>query len=98
MWKSLDAQRQANELLQNKLAEALKLIAGYFISEATLRTLNKGELPREAVITGAIKSQTFSAALTRKDLLRMEEIAGILRERGSRPATASHSMSRAFWT
>lgn len=83
VWKSLDAQRQAIELLQNKPAEASKLIAGYFISEATLKTLNKGDLARETVITGAIKSQTFSAALTRKDLIRMEEIADLLREQGS---------------
>ena len=83
VWKSLDAQREAIGLLQKKPAAASKLIAAYFISEPTLKTLNQGELPRETVITGAIRSQTFSAALTRKDLARMQEIAGILQEQGS---------------
>ena len=83
VWESLDAQRQAIDLLQNKPAEASKLIAGYFLSEPALKTLNHGELPRETVITGAIKSQTFSAALTRKDLARMQEIADILQRQGA---------------
>ena len=83
VWESLDAQRQAIDLLQNKPAEASKLIAGYFLSEPALKTLNHGELPREIVITGAIKSQTFSAALTRKDLARMQEIADILQRQGA---------------
>jgi len=83
VWKSLDAQREAINLLQKRPGEASKLIAGYFIAEPTLKTLTKGELPRETVITGAIKSQTFSAALTPKDLARMQEIADILAEQGS---------------
>lgn len=83
LWKSLDAQRAAIDLLTQKPAEASKLIAAYFIAEPTLRTLKSGELPRETVITGAIKSQTFSAALKQKELARMQEIAGILQEQGS---------------
>ncbi|GIZ53051.1 ABC transporter substrate-binding protein [Noviherbaspirillum aridicola] len=83
VWKSLDAQRDAIDMLQKKPQDASKLIAGYFISEPTLKTLTKGEVPREAVITDAIKSQTFSAALTPKELARMQEIADILQEQGS---------------
>ena len=83
VWKSLDAQREAIDLLQKRPAEASKLIAGYFISEPTLKTLKKGELPREAVIADAIRSQTFSAALTQKELARMQEIADILQQEGS---------------
>ncbi len=83
LWKSLDAQREAIELLQKKPGEASKLIAGYFISEPTLKTLKNGDLPRETVIAAAIKSQTFSAALTQRDLSRMQEIADILAEQGS---------------
>ena len=83
VWKSLDAQREAIDLLQKRPAEASKLIAGYFISEPTLKTLKKGELPREAVIADAIRSQTFSAALTQKELARMQEIADILQQQGS---------------
>ncbi len=83
VWKSLDAQREAIELLQKKPADASKLIAGYFIAEPTLKTLKKGEIPRETVITEAIKSQTFTAAVTPKEQARMQEIANILQEQGS---------------
>jgi NitT/TauT family transport system substrate-binding protein len=83
VWKSLDAQREAIDLLQNKPAEAAKLIAGYFISEPTLKTLKQGNMPREDVIRDAIKSQTFSAALTAKEQARMQEIANILQDQGS---------------
>lgn len=83
VWKSLDAQREAIELLQKKPAEASKLIASYFIAEPTLKTLKKGELPREVVIADAIKSQTFNAALTQKELSRMQEIATIMQEQGA---------------
>ncbi|WP_404822425.1 ABC transporter substrate-binding protein [Noviherbaspirillum aerium] len=83
VWKSLDAQREAIDLLQKKPNDAAKLIAGYFISEPTLKTLKKGEIPRETVITDAIKSQTFSPVLTQKEQARMQEIANILQEQGS---------------
>jgi NitT/TauT family transport system substrate-binding protein len=83
VWKSLDAQREAIDLLQKKPAEASKLIASYFIAEPTLKTLKKGELPREVVIADAIKSQTFNAALTQKEISRMQEIAGIMQEQGA---------------
>jgi NitT/TauT family transport system substrate-binding protein len=83
VWKSLDAQREAIELLQKKPAEASKLIASYFIAEPSLKTLKKGELPREVVIADAIKSQTFNAALTQKELSRMQEIATIMQEQGA---------------
>jgi NitT/TauT family transport system substrate-binding protein len=83
VWKSLDAQREAIDLLQKKPAEASKLIAGYFISEPTLKTLKHGDMPREDVIRDAIKSQTFSAVLTPKEQARMQEIADILQAQGS---------------
>ena len=83
LWKPLDAQRDAIELLQMKPAEAAKLIAEYFISQPTLKTLKNGDVPRETIITDAIKSQTFSPILTKKELARMQEIADILTEQGS---------------
>lgn len=83
VWKSLDAQKEAIDLLQKKPAEASKLIADYFISEPTLKTLKKGDVPREEVITSAIKSQTFSAVLTPKEEARMQEIANIMQEQGA---------------
>ncbi len=83
VWKSLDAQRDAIDLLQKKPADASKLIASYFISEPTLKTLKQGDLPRETVITEAIKSQTFSPVLTDKEQARMQEIADILQAQGS---------------
>lgn len=83
VWKSLDAQRDAITLLQKQPAQASKLIASYFISEPTLKTLKHGDMPREQVITAAIKSQTFSPKVTDKDEARMQEIADILQEQGS---------------
>jgi NitT/TauT family transport system substrate-binding protein len=83
VWKSLDAQRDAIELMQNKPEEAAKLIAGYFISEPTLKTLKNGDVPREDIIRDAIKSQTFSPLLTPKELARMQEIADIMQEQGA---------------
>lgn len=83
VWKSLDAQREAIDLLQKKPAEAAKLISSYFIAEPTLKTLKKGDVPRDEVITAAIKSQTFSAMLTPKEEARMQEISNILQEQGT---------------
>lgn len=83
VWKSLDAQREAIELMKNKPEEAAKLIAGYFIAEPTLKTLKHGDMPREDVIRDAIKSQTFSPVLTAKELDRMQEIADIMQEQGA---------------
>jgi NitT/TauT family transport system substrate-binding protein len=83
VWKSLDAQKDAIDMLEKKPAEAAKYIAGQFISEPTLKTLNKGEIPREAVIVEAIKTQEFRAALTAKEQARMQEIAGMLQEQGT---------------
>src|SRR5690606_4554802 len=43
VWKSLDAQKEAIDLLSNKPEEAAKLIASYFIAEPTLKTLKQGD-------------------------------------------------------
>lgn len=83
VWKSLDAQRDAIELLQQKPADAAKLIAQYFIAEPTLKTREMGELPREQVIQEAIATQTFSAKLEQADLDRIQELADILQEQGA---------------
>ena len=83
LWKSLDAQKQAIDMLQQKPAEAAKFIAAQFIAEPSLKTLDQGEIPRETVITEAIKTQVFNAALGEKELSRMQEIAGIMQAQGS---------------
>jgi NitT/TauT family transport system substrate-binding protein len=83
VWKSLDAQKDAIDMLQKKPADASKHIASYFISEPTLKTLKQGEVPRETIITDAIKTQVFSPAVTTKEQARMQEIAGILEEQGA---------------
>ena len=62
VWKALDAQNQAIDLLQKQPAQASKLIASYFIAEPTLKTLTRGELPRETVIAEAISTQVFTPA------------------------------------
>ena len=83
VWKSLDAQREAIELLDQKPEEAAKLIASYFIAEPTLKTRDGTEVAREEVIRDAIKTQTFSPILTPQEIERMQEIADIMQERGS---------------
>ena len=83
VWKSLDAQREAIDLLQNKPQEAAKLIAPYFIAEPTIKTLKHGDMARDDIITAAIKSQTFSPILTEKEQARMQEIADIMQEQGA---------------
>ncbi|WP_225869876.1 ABC transporter substrate-binding protein [Glaciimonas sp. PCH181] len=83
VWKSLDAQREAIQLLTKDPVAGSKLISSYFIAEPTLKTLKHGDLPRDVVIADAIKTQTFSAALTSKELSRMQELANILQDQGS---------------
>ncbi|WP_434456034.1 ABC transporter substrate-binding protein [Stutzerimonas urumqiensis] len=83
VWKSLDAQREAIAMLENEPAKAADLIADYFIAEPTLKTLERGELPRDKVIEEAIKTQTFSAKLNEDDLKRIQELADILQAQGS---------------
>ena len=83
VWKSLDAQKEAIDMLQNRPDEAAKHIAGQFIAEPTLKTLKDGEVSREVVITQAIKTQVFNAALAQKEVSRMQEIAGIMQEQGA---------------
>lgn len=83
VWKSLDAQREAIDMLESQPAEAAKFIAPYFIAEPTLKTLHNGEVPREDVIRDAIISQNFSAKLDDANLARMQEIADIMQEQGA---------------
>lgn len=78
--RAQDAQREAIELLENKPAEAAKLIAHYFIAEPTLKTLEHGAMPREEVIRQAIETQTFSPVLTDAEVDRMRELAGMMEE------------------
>lgn len=83
VWKSLDAQREAIDLLSKNPAGASRLIAGYFIAEPSLKTLRHGSVPREDVIREAIESQTFNAALTGKQQARMQELADIMQAQGA---------------
>ncbi|HBP31478.1 MAG TPA: ABC transporter substrate-binding protein [Advenella kashmirensis] len=83
IWKALDAQQQAIELLEKQPAQASKLIASYFIAEPTLKTLKQGELARETVIEDAIKTQEFTPTVTDKDIERMTELARIMERDGS---------------
>lgn len=82
LWKALEAQKEAIDLLTHQPEEASKLIAHYFIAEPTLKTLTRGELSREEVITEAIKTQTFSELLTDKEVDRMKEVQGFMEARG----------------
>ena len=83
LWKTLDAQKDAIDMLQQRPQEAAKYIASQFIAEPALKRMDGTEVAREVVITDAIKTQEFNAALTEKDLARMEEIAAIMQGQGS---------------
>ncbi len=83
LWKTLDAQKDAIDMLEQRPQEAAKYIASQFISEASLKRMDGGEVARETVITEAIKTQEFNAALTEKDLARMQEIAAIMQGQGA---------------
>jgi len=83
LWKTLDAQKDAIDMLQQRPEEAAKYIAAEFIAEPTLKTLDGREVLREAIITEAIKTQVFNAALTDQERSRMQEIAGIMQESGA---------------
>src|SRR5690606_40776628 len=78
VWKALDAQKAAIDPLQQNPSKAASLIAPYFIAEPTLKTLKRGELPRETAIEEAIKTQVFTAKLTDK---RSEEHTSDLQSR-----------------
>jgi len=93
IWKTLDAQKEAIDLLTNQPADAAKLIASYFVAEPELATLKNGKVPREQVVQDAIKTQTFSAALTDKEQARMQEIAGIMQEQGALKTTDGQPFS-----
>jgi len=82
VWKALDAQLQATQLLQKQPNDAAKLISSYFIAEPTLKTLKRGELPRDEVISEAISTQVFQPKLTDKDKARMQEVADIMQAQG----------------
>jgi NitT/TauT family transport system substrate-binding protein len=83
LWKTLDAQKDAIDMLEQRPAEAAKFIASEFISEPALKRMDGSEVAREAVITEAIKTQDFNAALLDKDLARMQEIADIMQNQGA---------------
>lgn len=83
LWKALDAQKTAIDMLTDKPEEAAKLIAGEFIAEPTLKTLDGKDVAREVLITEAIKTQTFNPALKQKETDRMQEIAGIMQAQGA---------------
>jgi len=81
VWRALDAQRDAIDLLEKEPAKASKLIAHYFIAEPTLKTLEHGDMPREEVISQAIQTQVFTPVISDKDRARMVELKGIMEQR-----------------
>ncbi len=83
LWKTLDAQKDAIDMLQQQPEVAAGHIAAEFIAEPTLKTLDGKEVPREEIITAAIRTQVFNAALTDKERSRMQEIAAIMQGDGS---------------
>lgn len=81
LWRALEAQQEAIDMLTNKPADAAKLIAHYFIAQPMLKTAQQGEISRDKVIEEAIKTQEFNAVLSKKDIQRMHEITEIMQDR-----------------
>ncbi|HEX7022478.1 MAG TPA: ABC transporter substrate-binding protein [Trueperaceae bacterium] len=79
---ALDAQADAIDMLETNPRKAAGYIAGYFIAEPTLDTLEQGAVPREDVITQAIKTQAFSPYLTDENIARMKELEAIMKDQG----------------
>lgn len=78
----LDAQKEAIEMLEEKPAEAAKLITKYFIKEAELETSDGKKIAATKVIEESIKSQTFNWEITPEQVEKMQEIAKMMVEQG----------------
>jgi len=85
IWASLDAHRDAIDMLENHPKKASSYITDYFIKEDVVKSLNKGDIPAEEVISEAIQTNVFSAKLTDDDIDKMKELAGIMQKQGILP-------------
>ncbi|TGN38945.1 ABC transporter substrate-binding protein [Marinobacter confluentis] len=86
VWAAMDAQRDAIDMLENEPEKAAPYITDYFIKEASVKSLNQGEVPAQQVISTAIQTNDFSAKLTDGDISRMRELAAIMQQQGILPA------------
>lgn len=82
VYKMLDAQKEAIEMLENNPAEAAKHITDDFIQEDEVETVDGSKIPAEEVVQAAIESQEFRWDITEEDIARMEEIAQFMVEQG----------------
>ncbi|GAX89079.1 ABC transporter substrate-binding protein [Effusibacillus lacus] len=82
VYKMLDAQKEAIEMLRQKPGESAKLIQKHFIKEDTLQTSTGGTVSATKVIEESIKSQQFEWAITPQQIDRMQEISRMMVEQG----------------
>lgn len=82
MYRMLDAQKEAIEMLENDPATAAKYIKDDFIKEDTVTKLDGSTVPAVDVIQASIESQEFNWAITEKHIQTMDEIAEMMVEQG----------------
>ncbi|HZG56085.1 ABC transporter substrate-binding protein [Paenibacillus sp.] len=82
VYRMLDAQKEAIEMLENDPAGAAKFITDDFITEDTITKLDGTAVPAEDVIQASIESQQFNWKITEQDIGRMEEVAQMMVDQG----------------
>lgn len=82
VYKMLDAQKEAIEMLAKDPKKAATFIAPEFIAEDSIETADGKKVPAVDVIQASIESQTFNWAITEEDIARMDEVAQMMVDQG----------------
>lgn len=80
--RTLDAQKEAIEMLENSPEEAAKYLTPAFMKEEKLQTVEGGSVPAVQVIREAIEAQDFNWEITEDQIKKMQEIVGMMVEQG----------------
>jgi NitT/TauT family transport system substrate-binding protein len=79
--KSLAALKRSMEFMKEKPAEAAKILAPSFMAEEGLAMEGKNISP-EDIMLKSLKNNIFDWRLAKKDLSRMEELTGVMKDLG----------------
>jgi NitT/TauT family transport system substrate-binding protein len=79
--KSLAALKRSMEFMKEKPAEAAKVLAPSFMAEEGLQLEGKTMAPEEIMLK-SLKTNIFDWRLAKKDLARMEELTGVMKDLG----------------
>jgi ABC-type nitrate/sulfonate/bicarbonate transport system substrate-binding protein len=79
--KSLAALKRSMEFMKEKPAEAAKILAPSFMAEEGLQLEGKTLAPEEIMLK-SLKTNIFDWRLAKKDLSRMEELTGVMKDLG----------------